>query len=190
MIRSFIAIELKDSDTIEKINGFCQRLKQNQPKIKIVEPENLHITMKFLGDIPEPLAPKIYEILQEQINEKLFRGKILKFHLKGVGQFNKFAVLWIKIIGDIQFLQNVKDTIEECLFNKLKIERDKKIKFKPHLTIGRLKKGKINYKTFDTLKNLINANKNLEFGEFNINQVKLKKSQLTPSGPIYSDLTY
>jgi len=190
MIRSFIAIELKDINTIEKIKLFTQRLKQNQPKIKIVEPENLHITMKFLGNIPEPLAPKIYGILREEINEKLFQGKTLEFYLMGVGQFNKFSVLWIKIVGDIQFLQNVKDTIEDCLYNKLNIERDKRIKFKPHLTIGRLKKEKINYKTFDALKNLINENKTLEFGAFNINNVKLKKSQLTPSGPIYYDLVY
>ncbi len=190
MIRSFIAIELKDSDTIEKIKRFTQRLKQNQPKMKIVEPENLHITMKFLGNIPESLAPKIYAILQEEVNQKLFQGKNLKFYLKGVGQFNKFSVLWIKIIGDIQFLQNIKDSAEECLFDKLKIERDKRTKFKPHLTIGRLKKDKINYKTFDTLKNLINENKSLEFGVFNISMVKLKRSQLTPSGPIYSDLVY
>lgn len=190
MLRSFIAIELKDKDSIEKINTFSQRLKQNQPKIKIVEPENLHITMKFLGNIPEPLAPKIYAILQKEINEKLFQGKTLKYHLKGVGQFNRFSVLWIKLIGNIQFLQNIKDSIEDFLFDKLKIERDKRTKFKPHLTIGRLKKGKINYKTFDTLKNLINENRDLEFGEFNINQVKLKKSELTPRGPIYSDLVY
>lgn len=190
MIRSFIAIELKDADTIEKIKAFSQRLKQNQPNIKIVEPKNLHITMKFLGDIPEQLAPKIYGILQKEINEKLFQQKNFKFFLKGVGQFNKFSVLWIKIIGDIQFLQNVKNTIEDCLFTKLKIERDKRIKFEPHLTIGRLKKSKINYKTLNPLKNLINENKNLEFGAFNINKVKLKKSQLTPSGPIYSDLIY
>ncbi len=190
MIRTFIAIELKDKETIENINSFSQRLKLNQPKIKIVEPKNLHITLKFLGNIPESLAPKIYAILQNEINEKLFQGKKLNYLLKGVGQFNKFSVLWIKIIGNIQFLQNVKDSIEDLLFNKLKIERDKRTKFKPHLTIGRLKKDKINYKTFDTLKNLINENKDLEFGDFNIYQVKLKKSQLTPAGPIYSDLVY
>ena len=190
MIRSFIAIELEDKETIEKISSFSQRLKQNQPKIKLVEPENLHMTMKFLGNIPEPLAPKIYTILQEEINEKLFQGKNLKYNLKGVGQFNRFSVLWIKLVGNIQFLQNIKDSVENFLFDKLKIERDKRTKFKPHLTIARLKKGKINYKTFDTLKNLISENKDLEFGTFNINQVKLKKSQLTPRGPIYSDLVY
>ena len=190
MIRSFIAIELKNQETIENITSFSQRLKLNQPKIKLVEPENLHMTMKFLGNIPEPLAPKIYTILQEEINEKLFQDKSYDYLLKGVGQFNKFSVLWIKLVGNIQFLQNIKDAIEDFLFNKLKIEHDKRRKFTPHLTIGRLKKAKINYKTFDTLKNLINENKDLEFGNFTINQVTLKKSELTTRGPIYSDLVY
>ena len=49
---------------------------------------------------------------------------------------------------------------------------------------------KINYQTFNALKNIINDNKNLEFGTFIINQVKLKKSVLTPKGPLYSDLVY
>ncbi|MFX1567861.1 MAG: RNA 2',3'-cyclic phosphodiesterase [Promethearchaeota archaeon] len=190
MIRSFIAIELKDLETIEKVNLFSQRLKQNQPKIKLVEPENLHMTIKFLGDISEPMAPKIYKILQEDINKELFQGKTFKYFLKGVGQFNRFSVLWTKLVGDIHFLQNIKDSIENNLFEELHIERDKRSKFKPHLTIARLKKGKINYKTFDTLKNLINENKDLEFGSFTVKEVKLKKSQLTPTGPIYSDLVY
>jgi len=146
--------------------------------------------MKFLGNIPEPLAPKIYRILQEEINENLFQRKSFRFFLKGVGQFNRFSVLWTKLVGDIQFLQNIKDSVENNLFDKLHIERDKRTKFKPHLTIARLKKGKINYKTFDALKNLISENKDLEFGAFTINQVKLKKSQLTPQGPIYTDLEY
>ncbi|MEE9377347.1 MAG: RNA 2',3'-cyclic phosphodiesterase [Candidatus Lokiarchaeia archaeon] len=190
MIRSFIAIELKDKETIENILSFTQRLNQNQPKIKLVEPINLHMTMKFLGNIPETQALKIYSILQEEINNKLFHGKNLEYNLKGVGQFNRFSVLWIKLLGNIQFLQIIKDSIEDFLFNKLKIERDKRTKFKPHLTIGRLKKDRINYKTFDTFKNLISENKDLEFGVFTINQVKLKKSQLTPKGPIYTDLKY
>ncbi|MFW9902206.1 MAG: RNA 2',3'-cyclic phosphodiesterase [Candidatus Thorarchaeota archaeon] len=190
MIRSFIAIELKDPGTIEKISSFSYRLKQNQPKIKLVEPENLHMTMKFLGNIPETVAPKIYRILQKDINEELFQGKTFNYYLKGVGQFNRFSVLWTKLVGDIQFLQNIKDSIENDLFDKLHIERDKRTKFKPHLTIARLKKSKINYKTFDSLKNLINENKELEFGIFTVNQVKLKKSELTPKGPIYTDLVY
>ena len=92
--------------------------------------------------------------------------------------------------GNIQLLQSIKDSIEEILNEKLKIEKDNRPKFKPHLTIGRLNKKKIDYKTFESFKNLIKENKDLEIGAFNINEIKLKKSVLTPEGPIYSDLVY
>ncbi len=190
MIRTFIAIELKNQDTIERIVSFTSRLIQNQPKLKLVKPENLHMTLKFLGNIPEPLAPKIFTILKEEINQKMFQGKEFKFLLTGVGQFNRFSVLWIKLVGDIQFLQNVKNSVEDLLFERLKIDRDKRTKFRPHLTLGRLKKSRINYKTFDSFKKIIEENKTKEFGEFNINQIKFKKSELTPKGPIYTDLIF
>ncbi len=190
MIRSFIAMELEDSETLKNIQAFYPRLLQNQKNLKTVTAENLHMTVKFLGNIPESIAPKIYNILRKDINENLFQGKSLEYRLKGVGQFNKYSILWIKLVGNVQFLQNVKDTIENSLSEKLDIERDKRTNFKPHLTIGRLKKNKINYKNFDSFRNLIQNNKDLEFGRFTINQVKLKKSVLTPQGPIYSDLVY
>jgi 2'-5' RNA ligase len=148
------------------------------------------MTVKFLGNISESLAPKIYEILKTEINEKLFQGKEFKYYLKGVGQFNRFSVLWVKLVGDIPFLQTIKDSVEDLLSIKLKIDRDKRTQFKPHLTIGRLRKEKINYKTFEVFKKLVNENKGMEFGTFNISQIKLKKSELTPKGPIYSDLEY
>ncbi|MFW9938794.1 MAG: RNA 2',3'-cyclic phosphodiesterase [Candidatus Thorarchaeota archaeon] len=190
MIRAFLAMELKDQETIKEIALFTTRLRQNQPKLKLVEPQNLHITVKFLGDISESLAPKIYKIIQEDINEKVFKGQSYEYFLKGAGQFNKFSVLWIKLNGDINFLQKVKDNTEKSLNEKLNIEFDKRTTFKPHLTIGRLKNNKINYKTFNTFKKLIQDARNLEFGTFRINQLKLKKSVLTPKGPIYSDLVY
>ena len=92
--------------------------------------------------------------------------------------------------GDIQFLQKIKDNIEALLNQKLKIEKDKRTKFTPHLTIGRLKPNKINYKNFESFKKLIHEHKNYEFGHFKISNVKLKKSDLTPKGPIYSDLEF
>ncbi|MHA2280899.1 MAG: RNA 2',3'-cyclic phosphodiesterase [Promethearchaeota archaeon] len=190
MIRSFIALELKENTTIENITSFSSRLKKNQPNLKLVKPENLHMTVKFLGNISESLAPKIYQILKTEINEKLFHGKEFKYYLKGVGQFNKFTVLWVKLVGDISFLQTIKDSVEDLLNLRLKVDRDRRTQFKPHLTIGRLRKEKINYKTFDIFKKLISENKSMEFGAFKISQIKLKKSDLTPKGPIYSDLEY
>ncbi|MHA1294431.1 MAG: RNA 2',3'-cyclic phosphodiesterase [Promethearchaeota archaeon] len=190
MIRSFIAFELKNSNTIEKIQAFSERLIKNQPRLKLVEPQNLHLTVKFLGSIHESTAKKIYKILKLEINEKIFQNKDYEFRLRGVGQFNQFSVIWIKLIGDIPFLQKIKDQVENLLKTNLNIEKDRRTKFKPHLTIGRLRKNRINYKNFESLKRLINENKELDFGIFTISQIKLKESNLTPKGPIYKDLIY
>ncbi len=190
MIRTFIALELKNEETLGQIKSFSSRLKQNQPNIKLVKPENLHLTIKFLGDIEESLAPRIFEILNEEINQTIFQGKTYKFKINGTGQFRKYSILWVKLEGDIGFLQNIKNTVESLLNEKFKLDRDKRTKFKPHLTIGRLKSNKINYKNLNSFKKLINDNKNFEFGPFTISEIKLKKSILTPQGPIYSDLVF
>ncbi|TFG07995.1 MAG: RNA 2',3'-cyclic phosphodiesterase [Promethearchaeota archaeon] len=190
MIRAFIALELEDKETITNIIDFGERLKINQPRMKLVEPQNLHMTVKFLGNIQESLAPKIYTILNEEINQNLFQNQVFKYELKDVGQFRNFSVIWLRLIGDISFLQKVKDIVEDSLNQKLKIKKDKRKKFTPHLTIARLKKNRINYKSFDAFKKIINEHKNFDFGPYNIKEVKLKKSVLTPEGPIYSDLIY
>jgi 2'-5' RNA ligase len=190
VIRTFIAIELKNQETIEKIVNFTQRLKQNQDKLKLVEPQNLHLTVKFLGNIKEDLAPQIYKLIQEDINQLMFKGKTLTYILKGVGQFQRFSVIWINLLGDINFLQDIKNKLELALNQNLAIPKDKRQEFKPHLTVARLNKKRINYKTFDVYKKLVAENENTIFGNFEINNIKLKKSNLTPKGPIYTDLVF
>lgn len=190
MIRTFIAFELKEQSTIKKVNEFASKLKEFQPKVKLVELENLHLTVKFLGDIHETTAPKIYKILKEEINEKMFQENTFDYILEGVGQFRNYSVIWIKLEGDIEFLQSVKDTVERLLNSNLKIQKDSRPTFEPHLTIGRLDSKKIKHDTLDAFKTLIKDSKELDFGSFEISEIKLKQSVLTPKGPIYSDLIY
>ncbi|MFX1237617.1 MAG: RNA 2',3'-cyclic phosphodiesterase [Promethearchaeota archaeon] len=189
IIRSFIAVELKNKESIKLIENFTLRLKTNQKKINVVKPENLHMTIKFLGDITEVQAPKIYKIVKE-VNDKYLNDKTIQYRLMGVGQFNKYSVIWVRLKGDVQFMQNIKDTIENRLYKELNIERDTKKKFKAHLTIARLNKKRIDYKTMGTFKKILEEKKSDDFGIFNVSAIKLKKSELTPQGPIYTDLMY
>lgn len=189
-IRTFIAFELKDKQTIRNLSDFSYKLKKIQTKIKTVEQENYHITMKFLGNVEESQAKVIYNLITNHINNEFFKDGVKKYSLKGIGQFKGYSTIWVRLIGDIQILQEIKDTLENLLKNQLNIEKDKREIFKPHLTIGRLKSNKINYKNFDDFKNLIKENKNLDLGEFTIEKLLLKKSDLTPKGPIYTTLSY
>ncbi|MFO7794813.1 MAG: RNA 2',3'-cyclic phosphodiesterase [Promethearchaeati archaeon] len=188
MIRSFISFDLENEESIKNIEGFLSRLKKNQPGLKPIESENIHLTVKFLGNIEESIAPKIYNILNGEINEKILGGESYTYELKNVGNFRNYQIIWAGLYGDLDLLQNIKDTVEDKLNEQLKIKKDKRRSFKPHITIGRLKK--IDYSKFDSFKNLMKENRNREFGKFVIDKIKLKKSILTPKGPIYSELTY
>ena len=188
MIRSFISFDLENEDTIRNVEEFLDRLQKNQPGLKPIESENIHLTVKFLGNIKESTAPKIYHILDKEINEKILGGDSYNYTLKNVGNFRNYQIIWAGLEGDLELLQNIIDTVEEKLNERLKIKKDKRRTFKPHITIGRLKRR--DHKTFDTFKNLMKENRNREFGKFTIDKIKLKKSILTPKGPIYSDLTY
>ncbi len=190
MIRSFIAFDLENKTTIKKIDIFSERIKEFQQGVKLVKPENIHLTMKFLGEIKESVASKIYKIIDKEINEEFFSDKPIIYNLKGVGNFKNFSIIWIKIEGNNELLQQIKNIIEEELYKQLKIKKDERQQFNPHITIARLNRKKINYRTFNDFKEEIKQNKNKDFGEFYIKKIKLKKSVLTPKGPIYTDLVY
>ncbi|MBN1801868.1 MAG: RNA 2',3'-cyclic phosphodiesterase [Candidatus Lokiarchaeota archaeon] len=189
MIRTFIAIELNNENSLELISSVTDRLKKNQKKLKVVEPKNLHLTVKFLGNVAESEAPLIYQVV-ERVNEKVFNKKSVQFHLKGIGQFNKYSVIWVKLLGDVKFLQDIKKNLEDALYNELKTPKDTRASFKPHLTIARLKKDKIDYKNLNAFKNLLEEYKETEFGVITMSKMALKKSELTPQGPIYTDLVF
>jgi 2'-5' RNA ligase len=175
-MRCFIAIDIPE-EIKEKIMAIEKELEEKiKESAKFVERENLHITLKFLGEIEENKIPEIKEI----INSISFTP--FKIKLKGIGVFpnEKFIrVIWIG--GESKELEGIASYLDEKLKSIGKFESEE---FTIHLTIARVK-SKIN------ISNFLNKYQNYEFGEFevaNINQIKLKKSTLTPKGPIYEDL--
>ncbi|VVB97184.1 RNA 2',3'-cyclic phosphodiesterase [uncultured archaeon] len=172
MLRAFIAVELPERlvPEIEKIESVL-----NTPGIKLVEPKQVHITLKFLGDIPEDHVETIASALS-QASCKPFEARI-----KGVGVFPKRAyikVIWLGAQGNFDALH---DEVERVLA-PFKFEKDHQ--FSPHATLARVKQLRDKAALFEKLKKL----EDIDLGTVNVDTITLKKSTLRPEGPIYETL--
>ena len=173
-MRSFVAIEISNVNVINSIKKF-----QSEINIKAspVNSNNFHFTLQFLGEISEELTQKIILAL------RTIKFSRFVVNLKGVGFFPRAKspkIIWIGTDenGGNMLIQLSKKI--EKLLEPLGLFSDKS--FKPHITIFRIKK-----KTKDITKELENKN-TVNFGMQEITSIKLKKSKLTPNGPIYSDI--
>ena len=172
--RAFIAAEVGPRDEFER---FQRGLRKTGAPMKLVELKNLHITLKFLGDIEEAKVDDIVDAMAKATQDN---GA---FHIKftGCGAFpsmNYIKVVWIGV-DDGENLVDIAVDLDERL-NKLGFKKEKN-KFSPHLTMARVKsaKGK------DELVRYLNSQSDNEFGELHVGSIKLMKSELTPQGPIY-----
>lgn len=173
--RGFIAIDI---DVAPKVLEFEKEIEQTGADVKLVEPENIHMTLKFLGDLDEELVDQIENIMKDAVKE------IDPFTIKlnGTGVFpnkNYIKVVWIGI-EDGQIIETIAKRIDEQL-STLGFKKEKR-GFSPHLTLGRVKTAKNKERLVKTIEKY----EDVEFGEFEINSIKLKKSDLTPKGPIYT----
>ncbi len=173
-MRSFIAIEMQ----AEGIKEIQNQLRRANADIKFVEFQNLHFTLKFLGEIREEVVDDIHKIMEES-----FKGiRRFNVNLKGVGVFpdvRKIRVVWVGIDENKELLIDMQERLEENI-SKLGFRRDKR--FTPHLTIGRVKSAKNKEKLVE----MIEAMNGIEIDKISIDRVLLKKSVLTPKGPIYT----
>jgi len=172
-LRCFIAIELPE-ELKRNIYVHVERLKASGADVKWVPLENLHLTLKFLGDTPEEQL--------NNINEKLvFLAKAhARFYLQ-VAQAGVFPnlkhprVIWIGM-RDSEEVIRLQQDIDEAMA-ELGFERDDK-QFTPHLTIGRVK----SLKNQDALTQELATLKTVDFGKIEVNNITLMKSILKPSG--------
>jgi 2'-5' RNA ligase len=178
-LRCFIAIEIPES--IKKyISELIDILKKHDVDVKWVTHENLHLTLKFLGNTPEILLPKIRESL---INIVLsYEPFYIKIYTTGVFPNKRHPrVIWVGI-EDSDILNKLKKDIEDSMV-LLGYQKEEK-EFNPHLTLGRVRSQK-------GILNLINELDNFkerDFGYVNVKSIKLIKSELKPKGAEYSCL--
>lgn len=171
-MRTFIALDIPEKIKERIYSSFAEDRKRISG-LKWVNKENLHITLKFLGEVKEEKIPEIVEILEE-VSQKF---KSFEVTLKEVGGFPNLRtprVLWVGVKPEEKF-REIFEFIESRL-HKRGFEREKR-DFHPHITVGRLKRrGKVELR----IKNL-NDN-------FIIKKLILFKSDLKPEGPIYTPL--
>ncbi len=177
-MRCFIALEFPD-DIKEKIYRSIKPEVRSKPELKWVSQENLHLTLKFLGEISEHKAREVAEEL-----EKNFRGaKKIRVKLGKVGSFTDrgyIRVLWIGVEEGENEIKGLAEIVEKSM-KKLGFPREKR-EFVPHLTIARTRKrSSKRYRPSD-------FNIDLKIPKFFIREIVLYRSTLTPDGPIYQKL--
>ena len=175
--RGFIAVDI---DVFPKLLEFEKEIKETGANVKLVEPENVHITLKFLGDTDESHMDEIDKIIKDTVKEI----DPFNIQLKGAGVFpnqNYIKVIWIGIKQG-EPIGVIASKIDEQL-SKIGFKKEKR-GFSPHLTIARVKsaKGK------DEILHLIEKYRDVRFVDIRVDSIKLKKSDLKPKGPIYSTL--
>lgn len=177
-MRLFVAVEL-DPGLRETAARIGKRIKDTGAGVKLVEPENLHFTIKFLGEVEEELLPEI----EEKLGEALKGAGPFKVELEGAGFFGspKFMkVLWLDVKEGQRELLRLMDKVGRALEFIQEEERQNRV----HLTIGRVKSPKNREELLDLIEEL----RHVKVGEMVVKEVKLKESVLGPKGPAYSDV--
>jgi 2'-5' RNA ligase len=180
MIRSFIAIDLPQK-TRENLAAIQDQLRQSQAGVRWVKPGSIHLTLKFLGNILPEQVDEIAAAVAQLVRDE----PPITLCAAGLGAFpspRKPRVIWVGFRGEVDRLANIQAGLEKAL-EPLGFARETR-GFRPHLTIGRVKDRR-------RLQSLIEAMSSLELPEFNSfdgNEIILYKSDLRPTGAIYTKL--
>jgi len=179
MIRSFIAFDIEDKAVLRKLSEAQEKLVDTGANLKLVKPQNIHITMRFLGGI----HPTMIDAIDAEMQQVSFTP--FDVQLKGLGVFPNMKylrVVWAGIQKGSEELKDIFDQLEPRL-RKLGFKPDPK-GFSPHLTIARVKGARNKAELIRCVKDLADY----EFGVLRAECLRLKKSVLTPKGPVYSTL--
>ncbi|MCS7223533.1 MAG: RNA 2',3'-cyclic phosphodiesterase [Armatimonadetes bacterium] len=175
-MRCFLAIELDDL-VRDRLSKVIDDWSQHKASVKWVERDNLHLTIKFLGQFPDERVDDLSQRLQEVCRSV----QPFVFNVEGTGVFPDWKrprVIWIGV-RDGELLKQVHKKVEGVT-SRLGVEREER-PFHPHITVGRVR-------THQEIKPLMDAVKSLKdepFGSVRADHLTFFESRLTSQGPIY-----
>ena len=180
LLRCFIAIPI-ESVIQKQISNLQKQLLINVPTLTLVKPQNIHITLIFIGNINTIQIEQTKALLTECSNN--FKNFNLKF--EGLGAFPNIhtaKVIWIGIAAQNNTIFELQNFLEEKLLKQNMI--NKKERFTPHITIARNKQ----HQAYNPIYKYLQKHKDTVLGQYTINTITLNSSILTATGPIYSTL--
>ena len=178
-IRSFLAFDIESDSVRKKLASVQTLLLQTGADLKLVETQNIHVTIRFLGNITPNMA--------ERIHQEMKTVQFIPFdiQIKGLGAFPDMRyprVVWAGIAKGATELRSVFSQLEPKL-QQLGFAPDSR-GFSAHLTIARVRSGRNKAQ----LAKFLNENAEHEFGLIRAECLRLKQSDLSPKGPVYSTL--
>lgn len=176
-MRTFLAINL-NAGLKQALGKIIRTLAAGGADVKWVEEQNLHLTLKFLGDTDQELLPDITSAVQQ--NLKAFHP--FELILAGTGVFpprGNPRVIWVGVKGDLNNLFELQRKTETALAGLGFAPENRK--FSPHLTIGRIRSNRGVSRLPDLPAELAAGG----IGRFTAESVDLMESRLSPQGPTY-----
>lgn len=178
-MRTFIAIELPESIK-RKIGEVQTPLKKTDAFVSWVKPGNIHVTLKFLGEVPEDKIEEVFAATEKALQAT----KPFTMSLEGMGGFPNLRrprVIWIGAGSGQEKLSGLAKRIEEEM-EEIGFPREKR-RFSAHFTIGRVKSPR----NIERLAELVEST-DFQTEEIQVTEVVVMKSQLDPAGAIYTPL--
>ncbi len=179
-MRTFIAIEIP-----EEIKGRLVELQRGLRSSGVdaswPRPEGIHLTLKFLGEVPEAKIPEIMSSLRSTAQGT---GGF-RLEVAGTGAFpnaKAARVVWVGLSGDVDKLNRLQDAVEKAMADIGFAREDRK--FTPHLTLGRIKYIRSREAWLKTLDGI----KDVKVAGFDVSAVSLMKSELNRSGAVYTEM--
>ena len=166
---------------VKKIEEVQKDLKLSRADVRWVSPEKIHLTLKFFGDIEEARIESIIKAIEDPVR----KTPPFSLLVRGLGAFPQLKnprVMWMGLVDPKGVLAPFQKEVESRL-NEMGFEAEDRA-FQPHLTLGRVKSNRGR----DELVGTVEKHLEEEFGEFMVERIVLFKSELRPSGPLYTPL--
>jgi 2'-5' RNA ligase len=182
MLRLFFAVEIPAASR-SALGALVDSLAPRLRGVKWVDPANLHVTLKFLGNTPDAQVPLVIRAAQRIASSV----EPFELDLAGFGAFpsaGRPRILWAALQGPVERLAAMAAQLEADLA-PLGFARETR-PFSGHVTLGRARQGQRIPPVEEQVRKLAAA----AFGRLPVRRLVLFQSTLTPSGPIYETLAY